>query len=87
MTTLQIRIDETLREKAAATAHGMGLDLSTAVRMFLAQMVKENGLPFHPTNDPFYSSSNLAALRRSLDQLDAGNTVSVTLEELEGAEG
>ena len=45
MTTLQIRIDETLREKAAATAHGMGLDLSTAVRMFLAQMVKENGLP------------------------------------------
>ncbi|MBR5734651.1 MAG: type II toxin-antitoxin system RelB/DinJ family antitoxin, partial [Desulfovibrionaceae bacterium] len=27
----------------------MGLDLSAAIRMFLTQMVKENGLPFIPT--------------------------------------
>ena len=86
MATLQIRIDETLRQQASATAQEMGLDLSSAIRMFLTQMVKENGLPFRPTNDPFYSASNRAALRSSLRQMEAGNTVSVSMEQLEAME-
>ncbi len=86
MTTLQIRIDDTLRRQAAETAQEMGLDLSSAIRMFLTQMVKENGLPFRPTNDPFYSASNRAALRRSLRQMEAGDTVTVSMEQLEAME-
>ncbi len=86
MATLQIRIDDTLRRQAAETAQAMGLDLSSAIRMFLTQMVKENGLPFHPTNDPFYSASNQAALRSSLRQMEAGNTVTVSLDQLESME-
>ena len=86
MATLQIRIDETLRQQASATAQEMGLDLSSAIRMFLTQMVKENGLPFRPTNDPFYSASNRAALRSPLRQMEAGNTVSVSMEQLEAME-
>ena len=64
----------------------MGLDLSSAIRMFLTQMVKENGLPFRPTNDPFYSASNQAALRNSLRQMEAGNTVTVSLDQLDTME-
>ena len=86
MATLQIRIDDTLRRQASATAQEMGLDLSSAIRMFLTQMVKENGLPFRPTNDPFYSSSNRAALHNSLRQMEAGNTVSFSMEQLEAME-
>ncbi len=86
MATLQIRIDDTLRRQASDTAQAMGLDLSSAIRMFLTQMVKENGLPFHPTNDPFYSASNRAALRSSLRQMEAGNTVTVSLDQLESME-
>jgi len=52
MTTLNIRIDEDLKKKATKTFASMGLDMSTAVKLFLNQTIKENGLPFHPTNNP-----------------------------------
>lgn len=87
MATMQIRVDDTLRDKAALVAQGMGIDLSSAIRMFLAQMVKENGLPFRPSNDPFYSFGNQDALRRSIAQIEQGNTVTRTLSELERMEG
>lgn len=86
MATLQIRIDDTLRKQASDTAQEMGLDLSSAIRMFLTQMVKENGLPFRPTNDPLYSASNRAALRNSLRQMETNNTVTVSMEQLETME-
>lgn len=39
----------------------MGLDMSTAVKMFLNQVVVEQGLPFTPTK-------NLSALRKKWDK-------------------
>ncbi len=86
MATLQIRIDDMLRQQASDTAQAMGMDLSTAIRMFLTQMVKENALPFHPTNDPFFSASNRDALRRSLRQMQAGDSVTVSLDTLDAME-
>ena len=52
MTTLNIRIDENLKNKANKTFESLGLDMSSAIKLFLHQTVKENGLPFHPTNNP-----------------------------------
>ncbi|WP_446424622.1 type II toxin-antitoxin system RelB/DinJ family antitoxin [Mailhella sp.] len=86
MATLQIRIDDDLRGEASAVAQGMGIDLSAAIRIFLTQMVKENGLPFRPTNDPFYSAANMAALRRSMAQFENGETVTRSLADLEAME-
>lgn len=86
MATLQIRLDADLKEKAQAVAAGMGMELSSAIRVFLAQMVKEDGFPFRPANDPFYGAKNQEALRASLAQLQDGNTVTRSLEELRGLE-
>ena len=66
MTLLQIRVDDDLACRAREVARGMGLELSSAVRLFLRQMVAENGLPFRPSCDPFYSQSNMDALKHSL---------------------
>lgn len=52
MATLNIRIEENLKNKAQKTFNNLGLDMSTAVKMFLHQSVKENALPFHPANNP-----------------------------------
>ena len=51
MTTLSIRIEENLKAKANKTLDKMGLDMSSAVKLFLNQVVKEDGLPFTPTNN------------------------------------
>lgn len=50
----------------------LGACLSSVLQLFLRQMVTENGLPFRPSCDPFYSQSNIEALKRSLAQLEAG---------------
>ena len=43
---VQIRVDEKLKEDAAAVYERLGLDLSTAVRIFFKRSVAENGIPF-----------------------------------------
>lgn len=52
MTTISIRIDEKLKKAAGKTLASLGLDTSSAVKMFLSQVVTENGLPFTPSKDP-----------------------------------
>ncbi|MCI9262661.1 type II toxin-antitoxin system RelB/DinJ family antitoxin [uncultured Adlercreutzia sp.] len=46
--TLQIRIDETLKETAEHLFSSLGLSVSEAVRLFIAQSVNERRLPFTP---------------------------------------
>ena len=52
MTTLNIRIENNVKSKASKTLASLGLDMSTAVKMFLNQVVVEQGLPFTPTRNP-----------------------------------
>ena len=52
MTTLNVRIEEKTKAQASKTLARLGLDMSSAVKLFLNQVVKEDGLPFLPTNNP-----------------------------------
>ena len=72
MSNLQIRVDDALKIQAQAVASSMGMDLPSAVRIFLTQMVRENGMPFRPSADPFYSASNQAHLAAVVDDLNHG---------------
>lgn len=46
MANLQVRINDELKTKADMLFTSLGLDTSTAVRIFLAAAVENNGLPF-----------------------------------------
>jgi len=46
---VQIRVDNSLKERAATIYEGLGIDLSTAVRMFLKRSVLAGGIPFSMT--------------------------------------
>ena len=46
MGVLQVRIDDELKNQATEIFNELGIDLSTAVRMFLKKAVLEKGLPF-----------------------------------------
>ena len=48
MGTLQVRIDDKLKEEAKAVFENLGFDLSTAIRSFLIQSVKVGGFPYEP---------------------------------------
>jgi len=48
---LQIRIDEDLKNQAIAVYESLGMDISTAVRLFLKKSVAVNGIPFELRNE------------------------------------
>jgi DNA-damage-inducible protein J len=46
---LQVRVEDSLKDKANQVFEELGIDMSTAVRMFLKRSVMENGIPFKMT--------------------------------------
>lgn len=45
-TLVQIRVDEDLKNEASDIFERLGLDLPTAIRVFLKKSVEESGIPF-----------------------------------------
>ena len=57
----QIRIDTDIKKKATALFASLGLDMSSAVNLFLHQCVLRGGLPF-AVEIPQYSDRTLLAM-------------------------
>lgn len=72
MANLQVKMDDSLRDDAQCVAASLGLDLPSAVRMFLVQMVRQNGLPFDVSADPFYSPANQRYLKDVIAGIENG---------------
>ena len=74
-TTLQIRVDSKLRKEADELFTNSGLDMSSAVRLFLRQSVIRRRLPFEVVTenpDPFWSEANQRVLRESIESFERG---------------
>lgn len=52
MSTLQIRVSDELKAQADEVFTSLGMDVSTAVRIFLTLSVEHNGLPFEVRHKP-----------------------------------
>lgn len=81
--TLQIRIDDNLKEQAVALFDRLGLDLPTAVRIFLKKVVSENGVPFELKDTPRISHKGLEILTALNNNAIANGTAGMTEEEIE----
>ena len=60
MSTLQIRIDDSLKQNSDALFGSLGLDTPTAVRIFLTAALEYNGFPFPVNHRTFSSEMNEA---------------------------
>lgn len=72
MAQVNFRVDDTIKLKAESVCAAMGLNMSTAINIFLTKLVNEQRIPFEVSVDPFYSEVNMARLRKSIADLDAG---------------
>ncbi|GHU76644.1 hypothetical protein FACS189461_4460 [Spirochaetia bacterium] len=52
MTNINVRTDSEIKARAQQIFESMGLDMSTAVNIFLRQTVRQNDLPFVLTAKP-----------------------------------
>ena len=53
MANLQVRVDDDLKAKADSLFASIGLDTSSAVRVFLKQSVMRGCIPFELQGDPY----------------------------------
>ena len=86
MTTVSVRMDESLKRDFDAVCNELGMSMTTAITILAKKMTREKRLPFEVSMDPFYSASNMAALNDSIEEMRQGRTVTKTLEELEAIE-
>lgn len=78
---LNVRMDEDVKRRFDEFCAEVGMNASVAINLFARTVVREQRIPFKITADPFYSSANMAALRRSVAELDAGRGTPHELEE------
>lgn len=64
MATIQVRVDDSLKAQADNLFADIGIDTSSAIRLFLKQCVNKNRIPFDLTGDP-YREYIAAALREA----------------------
>ena len=80
---VNIRMDEDLKKSMEQTCHSLGLNMTTAFTIFAKKMSREKRIPFEVSLDPFYSDSNMAAIEEAAKQIEQGQVVVKTIEELE----
>ena len=82
--TIQVRVDDNLKDSADLLFSSLGLDTSTAVRMFLVAAMEKGGIPF----DVKRSGGWDLAIREAIARRQAGErfyTIEECMTELDDA--
>ena len=85
-TLINFRIDEATKKQMEQICNELGITMSTAFNMFAKKVVREKRIPFDVSIDPFYSESNMKAIKESIKQLEEGKVVVKTMKDLEAME-
>lgn len=80
-TMLQVRIDEDLKREATMVYEQLGIDLSTAIRMFLKKSVMVNGIPFEMKNNSSVDKT-MAAINSMRNKSKQENIEDMSLDEI-----
>lgn len=68
-TAINVNVDKATKEEATKILKGLGLNMSTAINMFLTQVVKKDGIPFEIRN-PKPNREMRRALKEAQDIID-----------------
>lgn len=74
LVTLTARVDEKDKVDFDTFCANVGLNVSTAVNLFVKAVLRENRIPFEITqiSDPFFSETNMAYVKKSVQELREG---------------
>ena len=85
-TLINFRIDEETKKQMEEICNDLGMTLTTAFNIFAKKVCREKRIPFDVYIDPFYSESNMKAIKESIKELEEGKVVTKTLKELKEME-
>ena len=81
-TLVNVRMDENVKKEMEETCRELGITMSAAFNMFAKKMCREKRIPFEVSVDPFYSESNIKAIKESIKQLEKGKIIEKSMKEL-----
>ncbi len=81
---LQVRVEDTLKDEAARVFENLGIDTSTAIRIFLKRAVMDNGIPFRMTlpKAPYSAERGYRAMWEISESAEKNGTAAMTLDEI-----
>jgi len=79
-TTVNVRVDESVKRSVELLFDSMGMIISTAVNIFFRQCLLEEALPFQPRAKR--GSTLIDALREAQEQAEINGTSNMTLDEI-----
>ncbi|MBE6877144.1 MAG: type II toxin-antitoxin system RelB/DinJ family antitoxin [Ruminococcus sp.] len=79
MANLQVRLNDELKAQADELFASLGLDTSTAVRIFLTMALEKNGLPFEVKHHPL-SAELSQAVYESRNRVNLNGTYATAEE-------
>jgi len=81
---LQLRIDDNLRKEASDVYSQLGLDLPTAIRMFLTRSVQVRGIPFSMIlpEENYKATAAVVAMKRMSSDAENAGVADMTLDEI-----
>lgn len=81
---VQLRLDETLKQEATEIFSQLGLDLPTAIRMFLTRSVQVRGIPFslQLTESEYKATAAVNAAKRLSAEAKKNGTAGMSLDEI-----
>ena len=87
MTTISLRFENNDKLQLDQLCSEMGINLTTLFMIYAKKVLRDRKIPFsvEANPDPFYSNTNMAHIQRSIAQINAGQTIKKSIEELETA--
>ena len=85
MRTISIRLEDNDYDKLGEILKSMGQTKQTFYETYTKTVLRLRKIPFtiEASNDPFYSDENIARLKKSIKQLNAGEGVEHDLTEVD----
>ena len=85
LATITARVDEKDKIRFDAFCSNVGLNTSAAINLFVKAVLRENHIPFEiaQASDPFFSDTNIAYVKKSVQELKAGKGTAHELIEVD----
>ncbi len=74
-TMVNFRMDTEEKDTFEDICEQLGLTVSTAFKMFVKKVIREQRIPFDLSLDPFYSKPNIQYLEKVTQEIDSGKAV------------
>ncbi|MBR2289212.1 MAG: type II toxin-antitoxin system RelB/DinJ family antitoxin [Clostridia bacterium] len=81
-TNINVRVEDTVKDSFDKFCTELGMNMSTAINLFIRTTLREKRIPFELTTDPFYSEKNIRRLKKSIAQIEeTGGTIHEVIDD------